>query len=288
MCLVTFAEKYVAENKLARNPVHSASRFKKLMGGVTIYEITADLLREFRRKAEEVPLAAWTIRDTMKDLQTLAKSIGNTIVVRVPKPPEPNPQPIPLSRIESIWPHLAPWSKQWLVIAFWTGLRLADSIRFQREMVPTELAWQASKTKHRHKWPTMPWMAGVLQPVTLPYTSTSDWSKVIVRAEIDRVCSLAGVERFQPQQIRDTGLREWCRADFHVGQVLHGCKLGVIGHYVGILDILEPVAPRVRVPKCFGGSESEDLESTLLFHYRKLDPAAKGLIAGTAERLATG
>jgi len=42
------------------------------------------------------------------------------------------------------------------------------------------------------------------------------------------------------------------------------------------------------VPACFGASQSHDTESSLLSHFRRLDPAAQGLIAGTTERLAAG
>jgi len=288
MRLIDFAEKYCAERGLARNPVHSASRFEKLMGTVPAESITADLMADFRRKCEEQKLGSWTIRGTLKDVRTLARAAGIDVKIDTIRPPQPEPQPIPLSTIDSIWPHLAAWSKQWLALSFWTGLRLADSIRFQKALEPEKLQWTARKTGHRQKWPIPDWLRPHLQPVSLPYSSTDDWSKVIVRGEIDRVCALADVDRFTPQQIRDTGLREWCRADFHVGQILHGCKLGVIGHYVDILDILDPVAPRVRLPACFGACTEGNSEATLLASFRKLDPGAQTLISSTAQRLATG
>jgi hypothetical protein len=38
----------------------------------------------------------------------------------------------------------------------------------------------------------------------------------------------------------------------------------------------------------FSSSESASTDDALLSHFRRLDPAAQGLIAGTAERLAAG
>jgi hypothetical protein len=287
--LVSEMRRYIADRGIARNPLHSASRFVRLMGDCSASEISAENLKEFRRVAEKAGLAAWTIKGTLKDLRTLIRSRGADVSIDRIKKPEPNPQPVTFATIDLLWPHLAGWSRQWLALSYWTGLRLADSIRMQRELTDSRLEWVARKTKHRHKWPVMPWMVPLLQPQALPYSNTDDWSKVIVRAELDRACVLAGVDRMQPSQIRDTGLRAWVRADFHAGKVLHGCGLGVIGHYVDVLDILEPVAPRVRVPDSMRGNcNGEDTETTLLANFRRMDPQAQSLISSTAERLSAG
>jgi hypothetical protein len=288
MSLVDFAEEYVASKGLARNPVHSASRFVRLMGDMQVGEVNSEVLRRFRIKAEALKLGAWTIRDTLKDLRTLVRSTGGEVQIDRVKPPHPEPQPVDLELLDTIWPHCAGWSRQWLVLSFWTGLRLADSIQLQQNLSPEKLCWTAGKTGHRQQWPIPPWIRPFLQAILLPYTPTVDWSKAIVRAELQRVCKLANVPRILPSQIRDTSLREWCRADFHVGQIVHGCRLGVIGHYVHLLDILEPVAPKVRLPQCFGATSNECRESLLLSHFRRLDPSAQSLVAGTAERLAVG
>ena len=72
------------------------------------------------------------------------------------------------------------------------------------------------------------------------------------------------------------------------GAILHGSGLsGVMRHYIDPLSVLESAAPRVRLPDCFGATAG-DVESTLVANFRRLDTAAQGLIAGTAERLAAG
>lgn len=280
-------QRYISERGIARNPLHSASRFVRFMGDCQTSEITTEMLKDFRRRAEAAGLAAWTIRGTLKDIRTLIRWAGGSVSIDRIKKPEPNPQPVCMETIDAIWPHLADWSRQWLVLSYWTGLRLADSIRMQRELKDSKLEWVANKTKHRHKWPVMPWLKPILQVQPLPYSSTDDWSKVIVRAELERVCTSAGVERIQPSQIRDTGLRAWVRADFHAGKVLHGCGLGVIGHYVDVLDILEPVAPRVQLPKSFGAS-LESAEETVLSHFRRMDQSAQQIVVSMSQRLAAG
>lgn len=285
--LVVEMQRYIDDRGIARNPLHSASRFVRLMGSCSAAEVSAEKLKEFRRLAEKSGLGAWTIRGTLKDIRTLIRASGGNVSIDRIKKPEPNPQPVTLATIDAIWPHLAGWSRQWLALSYWTGLRLADSIRMQRQLTGDRLEWLAHKTKHRHKWPLMPWLVPLLQQQRLPYSLTDDWSKVIVRAELDRVCLLAGVDRMQPSQIRDTGLRAWVRADFHAGKVLHGCGLGVIGHYVDVLDILEPVAPRVQLPKCFGASP-ETAEQAMLANFRRMDHSAQQIVVSMSERLAAG
>lgn len=286
MSLVAYAEKYCSERNINRGPVHSAARFVRVVGDLEPEEITDATMRQFRLLSEAQKFGAWTIRDTLKDVRTLVKAAGYSVAIDRVRAPEPNPQPVSFDTIDLIWPHLAAWSRQWMVVSYWTCLRIADSIRLQRDLQPDKLQWKARKTGHNHKWPVTDWLKPFVQPVKLPYSASDDWSKVIVRAELDRVCALAGCPRILPSQVRDTGLQEWCRADFYVGQVVHGCKLGVIGHYVDLLGILEPVAPRVRLPACFGADTAQQPESELIALYRSLDPQAKDLVRMTARRMA--
>jgi hypothetical protein len=284
MNVVDFAVAYVAERGLAQTPVYSARRFERMMGNLPISDITEATLVEWRRKSEEAGLSVWTVKCGLKDIRTLIRANGSDIRIARIKNPEPNPNPVSLDRLDAIWPHLATWSRQWLVIAFWTALRFADTVRMQRVVEPTKLEWKASKTKHRHRWPVMAWMQPHLQPVKLPYTKSEDWSEVIVRGELTRVCKLAGVDRILPSEVRDAALRAWCQADARVGEIVHGCRLGVIGHYVDPLDIIQPVAGRVKVPSCFGANETNSEDLTLAIS--KLDPDARRMVTEMAYRLA--
>lgn len=287
MILVDHAEQYIAAKSLARNPVHSASRFAKIMGDLRLDEITTEQMKVFRVKCDDLKLGAWTIRNTLKDVRMLVKAAGYSVDIDSIRPPDPDPKPVSFDTIESIWPHLEPWSKQWLVLSFWCGMRVADSVRFQKGITDEtkSIQWVAKKTGRRHKAPVMDWLLPYLKPVALPYTGNMDWCKTIVRNEICRVCAAANVDPFDPQQVRDTSFREWCRADFHVGEVHHGCKMSTIKHYVDVLDILEPVAPRVRRPECFGGDKTKQPEEALIASFRLLDHQARDLVMLTAERM---
>jgi hypothetical protein len=285
MNIVDFAVAYVSERGLSKTPVYSARRFERMMGNLPITEIDNAILHEWKEKSERENLAVWTIKCGLKDLRTLIRANGSDVKIDRLKTPEPNPQPVALSVIDAIWPHLDDWLKQWVVIAFWTALRFADTIRMQRVVKPDRLEWKASKTGHRHRWPVMDWMKPHLQPVDLPYTKNEDWSEVIVRERLTRACEIAGVNRVLPSHVRDTSLRAWCQADARVGEIVHGCRLGVIGHYVDPLDIISPVASRVKRPSCFGGDKEKEPEEALVTSFRLLDDQAKGLVLMTAERM---
>jgi hypothetical protein len=288
MNVVAFAEQYVADRNISRTPVYSANRFARMMGDRDLGEVDDSTLKEWRQRSEQQKLAAWTIKCGLKDLRTLIRASGSDVKIDKIKPPEPDPHPVSHEDMNAIWPHLADWSKQWLVIAYWTALRFADTVRMQRVVRPEKLEWKANKTKHRHRWPVMSWMAGHLHKVKLPYTANEDWSEVIVRGELTRVCVLAGVGRILPSHVRDASLKAWCQADARVGEIVHGCRLGVIGHYVDPLDIISPVAPRVRIPECFGGDNEKQPEEALVASFRLLDPQAKELVLMTAERMRRG
>ena len=70
------------------------------------------------------------------------------------------------------------------------------------------------------------------------------------------------------------------------GALLHGHGLGTRDHYVPALEILTAAMDRVMVPQSFGAASSP--EDSFLNSYRRLDPAAQGLIGSMAERLAAG
>lgn len=286
MNVVEFAVQYVTENKLAKTPIYSANRFARMMGNLNIESIDEATLKHWQAKQEKDGLSVWSIKGGLKDLRTLIRAAGRDVKIAKIPDPEPNPQPVPLNDINAVWPYLAAWSRQWIVIAFWTALRFADTVRMQRVVEPDKLEWKASKTGRRHRWPVPEWLKAHLGKVPLPYTKSEDWSEVIVRAELERACKLAGVPRFLPNNVRDSSLREWVRADFNVGKVVHGCRLGVIGHYVDILDIIGPVAPRVRLPECFGVPTDKQPEAELVESFRMLDPQAKDLVLMTAQRMA--
>lgn len=290
MKISEFALQYVTRKGLAKTPIYSANRFVKLVGDLDISEVSETHMEQFRTAAAQAGLGAWTIRGGLKDLRTLIRESGRRVEIPQVQRPQPNPQPVPLEHIDKVWSFLAGWSKQWVAVSYWTGLRLADVIKLQGKLVECpemaedgRLEWEASKTKRRQRWPVPAWLKVFLKPQSLPYGRCQHHNSVIVRAELERCCKLATIGRILPSQIRDTSLTEWCRADLHVGQILHGCKLGVIGHYVDPIDVIAPVGPRVRLPKCFGG---QDAQEDIGYVIERLDPEARRIVREMAVRMA--
>ena len=77
--LLSDMKRYISDRGIARNPLHSASRFVRFMGDVRTSQITTEMLKEFRKRAEAAGLAAWTIRGTLKDIRTLIRWAGGSV-----------------------------------------------------------------------------------------------------------------------------------------------------------------------------------------------------------------
>lgn len=289
MKITEFAEQYVKRNGLKRTPIYSANRFARYLRDADITEVTSQDLSEVKERCQADGLSQWTVKCTLKDLRTLIRASGRDIKVDRVRVPEPHPQPQSFADIDEAWPKLANWCRQWLVIAYWTALRLEDSIRLQQSLTGEQnfLELVASKTGHRQRWPIMKWMHQYLQPINLPYGRNLDWSANMIRKELKNASKKT---LLQPNKIRDRSLNEWQRIG--VGDIVHGSglhRLGVMRHYIDPLEQLTTVAPRLAVPSCMRSvSAAVSTEEALVANFRSLDPAAQALIAGTAERLAAG
>jgi hypothetical protein len=135
------------------------------------------------------------------------------------------------------------------------------------------------------------WLLQYLERIQLPFIAANDHAQVIVRAELERVSLLGNVTQVYPRNIRQAGITAWSQANGMAGAIAHGSGLSgnVLRHYVSPLSVLESAAPRVRIPAAMRGDcQTDDTESALLAHFRRLDPAAQGIISMTAERLAAG
>jgi integrase len=288
MLLTQFAQDYCKRRKIKPVPVYSAQRFAAVVGDVKPSQVTQEILETFASQAEG---SVSTIRGTIKDVLTLCKAAGVVGLRQFVRKPQPAPKPTPIVSIEKAWQFLAPWSCQYLVLSYWTGLRLDDVLELQLQGIDLEgdaIRWQASKTGKNHCWPLMGWMRPYLSPARLPYLKANDHAQVIVRGELERVAQLGKVARIMPQQLRQRSVQEWTAANATAGAIVHGMGLGVMQHYLDPLMVLQGAAPRVRLPQCFGATQQGCDEESLLCHFRRLDPAAQGLISGTAERLAAG
>lgn len=285
---------YVAERGIVRKePIYSANRFSRMMSDLPASAVTQEHLIEFRRLATAAKLSPRTIESTIADLLTVILFVtkcrpdaGRKLQVRRPKP-----NPADIESISAVWPVCNIWLRQWLVIAYWTGLRLGDVISLQCNLSakpPSSFTCDASKTGKHHVWPIPKWLQPWLKSVDLPYQRANCNARKRVRYALADACADTKQPVITPKQLRQRSVTEWSRANATAGSLIHGCGIGVLAHYIDPLSVLESAAPRVRLPSCFGADASQDAESGLITNFRRLDPAAQGLIAGTAERLAAG
>ena len=117
-----------------------------------------------------------------------------------------------------------------------------------------------------------------------PWQRSTDFWRKTLRDAISHVCDRAGVARWTPKQLRQRSITEWTRANATAGQLIHGCGIGVLSHYLDPLSVLESAAPQVRLPACFGAySDTADRMTEV---YRRLDQQGQQLVLHTAERMA--
>jgi len=291
MILTDAAETYCHKRGTSRALVFNVTRFAKLVGDIAPGNVTeADLMR-FVEAAKARKLSPSTIKGTVCAMRTLIRSHGGAVTIPQVRVPPPEPKCFSPSALDRLWPHLSAWGRQHVALTFHCCFRLDDILRLQLSGIPADadvIRLQASKTQRVHSVPVTTWLRQWLGPVRIPFISVNDWSQVMVRAELDRCCDLSNTHRILPSDIRKAGITAWGQANGMAGEIIHGCGLsGVMRHYVDKMSILESAAPRVRLPSCFGATDATGEES-LLASFRRLDPAAQGLISGTAERLASG
>lgn len=288
MNIVEHAREYCARKQIAKTPIYACQRVAEVVGEIEASEVTQAHVEQYIQAARKDKVPEWTIKGAVKDLRTIVIDAGGPVLSNPVRKPKPDPKPCEILDLDTIWQWLAPWSCQLIVLTYWCGVRLEDAIRLQLKVDPAwrSISWEAKKTGHKHRIPAPRWLTKWLQPVRLPYKSSNDHAQVIVRAELQRVCTLASIPRILPSEIRDRGITEWSKVSSDAGALLHGHGLGTRDHYVPALEILTAAMDRVRVPHSFGAAQSS--EDTLLSAYRRLDPSAQGLVSMTAERLAAG
>lgn len=293
--MITEAKAYLASrNIVRREPLYSAHRLARHLGDLPASDITTEHLDQLRDKLRATKMSHRTIESTIADLITVisatigfAPQRGKRLSIA-----KPRPHPVTTDSIDLIWPHCSPMLRSWISLTYWTGLRLSDGLRWmlyhKSTQIPEIVCVIASKTQTEHRFPVPGWLRQILVGGRYRFRTVSDFARRSIRCEIQSACVKAGVSVVSPKHFRQRSITEWTRANATAGAIVHGSGLGVMVHYLDPLSVLESAAPRVRLPRCFGACVGDRTETTLLTHFRRLDPAAQTLIAGTAERLATG
>lgn len=291
LTLCQHAVEYIRRNNLRSDTLlRNCRRFERFTGLTDSKSFTPEVLIAYRSAALAAGLSPVTIEKTLVDVGTITKHSCGQILERGKQlaRKRPSPRPVPIGDLNAVWTVSAPWLRRWFALAYWTGLRVSDSlVLFMVVRSPcTRLQLTASKTGHHHSWPVPEWFHALMPQVRSPILGTTTHYGNTLRDELQAACILAGVAEFTPKQVRQRSITEWSRANATAGAIIHGCGLGVLSHYIDPLCVLEAAAPRLRLPACFGAvvSESEQLLSS----FTRLDPAGQRLICETAERLAAG
>ncbi len=278
--LSRWAIKYCHERQISRRePIYSTTRFVRHMGDMRVADITTENLIQFRNSMLAEGLTPVTIESSISDVQTLLKAAGRTIDGgRRCKLARPRPKPITFEALDAVWPYCDGRLRQWMVVSYWTALRLSDAMNLMVSLtadVPDVLEWTASKTQHLHRWPVVPWLHRYLTRRKLPFKSANSYALKSLRRGIAGACDAAGVDRWNPKYLRQLSLSQWSRTDPLAGQIIHGCGLNsVLKHYLDPLIILQGAALKLPVPERFTAVEPATVEtSELVSLFRNLNPA---------------
>lgn len=153
----------------------------------------------------------------------------------------------------------------------------------QGHTVDAVLSVTAAKTGRCQTYPVPSWLRAWLAPEGLPYRRVADFARKLVRKRLASACVAGGVTAWCPKQLRQRSITEWSRANATAGAIVHGSGLGVLGHYVDPVCVLEAASGRLRVPASFeAGSDDGQLERAIL----RLDSASRAALTAVAVRMA--
>ena len=290
MDIVEAAEQYIAINGLkGRTPIHHCTRWVRMTGIVDARKVTAESIQSYRDTCQSHGYSPKSIEGSINDVVMIAATVTGVRVdvgkrLRIPRPV---PKPTSRDDISRIYHDCPAWVRQWLALAYWTGLRLEDSLRLQRDIsgkAQTVIRWQASKTGHQQSWPVPEWInRHLIMQVVIPPGKTYCHLQDNLRSSLTDACSKSAVPRILPKHIRQRSITAWKTADATAGSIIHGSGLGILDHYVDPLTILTAAAPKVKLPDCFGAGQ--DMPDVVPL-FSRLDPAGQQLILSTMERLA--
>ena len=282
---------YLASRNITRKePLYSANKMARLIGDIAAEDITTGTLVQFREAMLAAGLKPRTIESAISDIMTVVKWKTGREVPPGSRLRLTKPQPSPAERdiVDAIWPHAEPWIRAWMAFAYWTGLRLSDTLCVLKEHrgkpLPQVLRWTASKTGKHHVYPVPGWLRKIVGDTPYPLRTVKDFARRQVRAGLHSACVKAGVDVVCPKQFRQRSITEWSMANASAGALIHGRDLGILNHYVDPLSVLESAASRVRLPACFGATKDDGEE--LLLSYKRLDPDGKAIVSSVASRLA--
>ena len=291
-----------------------------------VQAITPDTFDAFRAKCRNAPL---TVENTVNAvLAILGACYKRGLIERMPEPgvrleiPEPNPQVVESEVLSKLylrcdaahWPGESvprgqgrgsvsrpfPWAPQFwqtfLVVAYFTGLRLGDLLQLRRcDFSEEVLAVVANKTRKTQTIPVHPVLRRHLNAVTWAGANEPllPVGKALyqMRRELRRICAAAGVENVTPKRIRVLAANEWERARPRAGDAIlgHSIRRRVTRHYIRPTLSLEEALPRLRVPTAFLTADElehgQDRLRELQRLFERMPTDSQDLLLGMARRI---
>lgn len=305
---------------------YNLTRWEKYSGNPPIQAITDATFDDFRAKCPNGPV---TVENTVNCvLAILAACVKRGLIDRLPEPgirleiPEPRPRVVESEILSKLyvrcdvahWPgesvprgqgrgsysrpfYWAPHFWQvFLVVAYFTGLRLGDLLQLRRSDFAEEvLAVVANKTGKTQSIPVHPVLRRHLGAVTwagpdellLPVGKSNHQ----FRRELKRICKAAGVEHVTPKRIRVLSANEWERARPRAGDAIlgHSIRRKVTRYYLRPPLALEEALPRLRVPSAFLTDEEREHGQSRIAElqqlFERMPTDSQELLLGMARRM---
>jgi len=92
-----------------------------------------------------------------------------------------------MDSISGVYTESPAWLRQYLALAYWSCLRIADCLRLQAALTPPwdVLRWTANKTQHAQAWPVPAWLQRhLVMSVVIPPGQPNHHLKRVLRREI--------------------------------------------------------------------------------------------------------
>ena len=264
--------------RTVRRMGHDVNRFEVCFGtDLDIAGIGPEMFAEFRRWGLERPLSPTSIESNVSTILTILRHARRfKLLVELPdrgrslrRPPPKIEQPT-IDDIQKLYAvaHVAKWPRRihvtpaifwraWIVVSYFTALRLSDMLRLDWSMLSEEdgtLTVDAEKTGKRHEIPIHPvlfahlkMMHGPLDRIFPVGTSLNQ-----LRRELRRMSEAAGVRYASPQMFRRLAATEWERARHGAGQYIQGSTLRNSSRfYIDTTELLRKALDDLRVPEAF-------------------------------------
>lgn len=312
--------------RTVRELLYNLNRWSKIAAEQDIAAITAETFDDFREKSNHSPT---TIEATVRAVRgVLAACERRGLIERVPhigirsQIPEPQPRIVALESLSrfyqhcgvALWPGKAvprgrgrgcvstphSWAadfwRVFLVVAFFTGLRLGDLLQLTRRHFEGDLlAVKASKTNKVQTFP--------LHPVVTRHVRAAKWCRIDApmfpvggsvhqfTREMKRISAAAGVETITAKTIRIVAGNAWEAAWPTAGAALLGHSIfkGATRFYLRPSPLLESALPRLKVPDAFLNSDERehgrDRFEEMRRHWERMPTDSQDLLLGMARRI---